>query len=89
MDSNGRVLRNLQDPSPKCFAQIANVVEHKGTLYFGSIGESAIGRMESGWQIASTFLFGFLLRADHAFGRQVGITLEIVEVENYGRAVVG
>ncbi len=45
LDSNGHVVRNLQDPSPQCFAQIANVVEHKGTLYFGSIGESAIGRM--------------------------------------------
>jgi len=45
LDSNGRVVRNLQDASPKCFAQIANVVEHNGTLYFGSIGESAIGRM--------------------------------------------
>ncbi len=46
LDLNGRVVRNLQDPSPQCFAQIANVVEHKGTLYFGSIGESAIGRMK-------------------------------------------
>ena len=45
LDSNGRVVRNMQDSSPQCFAQIANVVEHKGTLYFGSIGESAIGRM--------------------------------------------
>ena len=45
LDSTGRVVRNLQDPSPQCFTQIANVVEHKGTLYFGSIGESAIGRM--------------------------------------------
>ena len=45
LNSNGPVVRNLQDPSPQCFAQIANVVEHKGTLYFGSIGESAIGRM--------------------------------------------
>ena len=45
LDSTGRVVRNLQDPSPQCFAQIANVVEHNGTLYFGSIGESAIGRM--------------------------------------------
>ena len=45
LDSNGRVVRNLQDPSPKCFAQIANVVEHKGMPHFGSIGESAIGRM--------------------------------------------
>jgi sugar lactone lactonase YvrE len=44
LDQNGRVVRNLQDPSPQCFAQIANVVEHKGKLYFGSIGEGAIGR---------------------------------------------
>ena len=44
LDMNGKVVRNLQDPSPQCFAQIANVVEHKGNLYFGSIGESAIGR---------------------------------------------
>jgi sugar lactone lactonase YvrE len=45
LDSNGKVIQNLQDASPQCFAQIANVVEHKGTLYFGSIGESAIGRL--------------------------------------------
>jgi len=45
LDTNGKVVRNLQDPSPQCFAQIANVVEHNGTLYFGSIGESSIGRM--------------------------------------------
>jgi sugar lactone lactonase YvrE len=45
LDTNGKVVQNLQDPSPQCFAQIANVVEHKGMLYFGSIGESAIGRM--------------------------------------------
>jgi sugar lactone lactonase YvrE len=44
LDANGKVVRNLQDPSPECFAQIANVVEHKGSLYFGSIGENAIGR---------------------------------------------
>jgi len=45
LDANGKVVQNLQDPSPQCFAQIANVVEHKGMLYFGSIGEHAIGRM--------------------------------------------
>jgi sugar lactone lactonase YvrE len=45
LDANGKVISNLQDPSPQCFTQIANVVEHKGMLYFGSIGESAIGRM--------------------------------------------
>ena len=45
LDLNGKVVRNMQDPSPQCFTQIANVVEHKGALYFGSIGERAIGRM--------------------------------------------
>lgn len=45
LDQNGKVVRNMQDNSPQCFAQIANVLEHKGHLYFGSIGESAIGRM--------------------------------------------
>jgi len=45
LDANGKVIQNLQDPSPNCFAEIANVVEHNGSLYFGSIGESAIGRM--------------------------------------------
>ncbi|MDX6402948.1 MAG: hypothetical protein QOH70_403 [Blastocatellia bacterium] len=45
LDTNGKVVQNLQDPSPQCFAQIANVIEHKGMLYFGSIGERAIGRM--------------------------------------------
>ena len=45
LDANGKVVRNLQDPSPQCFAEISNVVEHKGSLYFGSIGESSIGRM--------------------------------------------
>ena len=45
LDLNGRVVENLQDGSKSCYAEIANVVEHKGTLYFGSIGESAIGRI--------------------------------------------
>lgn len=44
LDPNGRVVENLQDGSPQCYAQIANVVEHQGSLYFGSIGESALGR---------------------------------------------
>jgi hypothetical protein len=45
LDPNGKVVKNLQDPAPECFAGIANVVEHKGSLYFGSIGESALGRL--------------------------------------------
>jgi len=44
LDSTGHVVENLQDPSENCYAQIANVVERDGALYFGSIGESTIGR---------------------------------------------
>lgn len=44
LDSNGRVVENLQDPSQGCYAEIANVLEHNGTLYFGSIAESTIGK---------------------------------------------
>jgi sugar lactone lactonase YvrE len=42
----GQVVENLQDGSPECYAQIANVVERNGLLYFGSIGESTIGRFK-------------------------------------------
>jgi sugar lactone lactonase YvrE len=45
LDANGRVVENLHDGSTECYAEIANVVEHNGMLYFGSIGESAIGRI--------------------------------------------
>ncbi len=44
LDLNGRVVENLQDGSPECYAEIANAVERNGSLYFGTIGESAIGR---------------------------------------------
>ena len=44
LDTNGRVVANLQDGSSGCYAQIANAVEHDGFLYFGSIGESSVGR---------------------------------------------
>jgi sugar lactone lactonase YvrE len=46
LDMNGRVVANLQDGSKECYAEIANVVEHKGLLYFGSIGEAAVGRIK-------------------------------------------
>jgi len=46
LDRNGRVVENLQDGSKGCYAEIANVVEHNGMLYFGSIGEGAIGRIQ-------------------------------------------
>ncbi len=44
LDPNGRVVENLQDGAPGCFAEIANAVEHNGALYFGSIGENSLGR---------------------------------------------
>ncbi len=44
LDGNGKVVDNLQDGSRECYAQIANAVEHNGSLYFGSIGESTVGR---------------------------------------------
>ncbi|HEY6231298.1 MAG TPA: SMP-30/gluconolactonase/LRE family protein [Pyrinomonadaceae bacterium] len=44
LDTNGRVIDNLQNGSPDCYAEIANAIEHNGTLYFGSIGESTVGR---------------------------------------------
>ena len=44
LDLNGRVTDNLQNGAPDCYAQIANAVERDGSLYFGSIGESTVGR---------------------------------------------
>ena len=46
LDQHGRVVENLQNGDPGCYAQIANAVEHNGALYFGSIGESAVGRYQ-------------------------------------------
>lgn len=42
LDSQGRVVDNLQNGGPDCYAQIANVVERDGKLYFGSIGEDSV-----------------------------------------------
>lgn len=44
LNVNGAVVDNLQDGSAQCYAEIANAVERNGTLYFGSIGESSVGR---------------------------------------------
>ena len=44
LDPTGHVVDNLQDPSPNCYSEIANVIERDGALYFGSIGESTIGK---------------------------------------------
>lgn len=48
LDTNGRVIENLQDGSPECYAEIANAVERQSSLYFGSIGESTVGRFRLG-----------------------------------------
>lgn len=44
LDAAGRVTDNLQNEGDECYAQIANVVEANGALYFGSIGENTVGR---------------------------------------------
>ncbi len=44
LDSQGRVIENLQNGPPDNYSEIANVVEHNGALYFGSIGEDTVGR---------------------------------------------
>src|ERR1041385_6528146 len=44
LDQSGRVIENLQNGSPDCFAEISNEIEHNGALYFGSIGEDTVGR---------------------------------------------
>ncbi len=44
LDTQGRVIDNLQNGSSDCYAQIANVIEHNNSLYFGSIGEDTVGR---------------------------------------------
>jgi len=44
LDTEGGVIENLQNGSPDCYPQIANVIERNGALYFGSIGEDTVGR---------------------------------------------
>jgi len=44
LNAEGKVVDNLQNGAPDCYAEIANVVERDGALYFGSIAESAVGK---------------------------------------------
>lgn len=44
LDNDGKVVDNLQNGAPDCYAEIANAVERNGALYFGSIAESSVGR---------------------------------------------
>jgi sugar lactone lactonase YvrE len=45
IDLQGRVIHNLQDPSPQSFAPVTSVREHRGVLYLGSLERDAIGRV--------------------------------------------
>ena len=45
-DRDAKLIENLQNGSSDCYAEIANVVERDGVLYFGSIGESTVGRFK-------------------------------------------
>ena len=44
LNAEGKVVDNLQNGAPDCYAEIADVVERDGALYFGSIAESAVGK---------------------------------------------
>jgi sugar lactone lactonase YvrE len=45
LDPQGHIVENLQNGPPDNYSEIANVVEHNGFLYFGSIGEDTVGRL--------------------------------------------
>jgi sugar lactone lactonase YvrE len=45
LDTNGRVVRNLQDPTGTFYDTISSVEEHTGKLYMGSYAQDAIGRL--------------------------------------------
>jgi sugar lactone lactonase YvrE len=47
VDPNGKVIYNLQDPSPQSFAPVTSVREHGGILYLGSIERDALGRVRA------------------------------------------
>jgi sugar lactone lactonase YvrE len=46
LDQNGKVIHNLQEPSGKPFSLITSVQAHNQYLYFGSLEEKAIGRIQ-------------------------------------------
>jgi sugar lactone lactonase YvrE len=45
VDERGRVVENLQDPSPASFAPVTSVREHEGFLYLGSLEREALARL--------------------------------------------
>jgi hypothetical protein len=44
LDSEGKVVDNLQNGAADCYAEISNAIERNRVLYFGSIGESTVGK---------------------------------------------
>lgn len=49
IDSAGRVLSNLQDPSPEAYAPVTSVEEKDGMLYLGSLQANGVGRIPVPW----------------------------------------
>jgi sugar lactone lactonase YvrE len=44
-DADGRLVRNLQDPTGRAFRYVTNAVMHEGALYLGSLELPAVGRL--------------------------------------------
>jgi sugar lactone lactonase YvrE len=45
LDTKGRVVHNLQDPTGRAFAFVTNAVEHRGSLFLGSLSLPSVGRI--------------------------------------------
>lgn len=45
LSPEGRVTRNLQDPSGEHYAMVSSAIERDGALYLGSLYEDAVGRV--------------------------------------------
>ena len=45
LSTDGRVTRNLQDPSGEHYATVSSALERDGNLYLGSLNENAVGRV--------------------------------------------
>jgi sugar lactone lactonase YvrE len=44
-DADGRLVRNLQDPSGRAFRYVTNAVQHEDALYLGSLELPAVGKL--------------------------------------------
>jgi hypothetical protein len=45
LSPEGRVTRNLQDPSGEHYAMVSSALERGGALYLGSLHEDSVGRV--------------------------------------------